>query len=406
MKLLFVNRFFHPDQSATSVMLSDLLSELNTTRRECVVITGSGVHTEGGDLEQRNFENVSIIRVPSLKNGNPSMAGRLLNFLLFYLGIIVVGLWRFERGDCVVCLTDPPLISVPVSIVARLKGAKVVNWLQDIYPETATILGFGSDDKLAIRLMRKLRDRSLKDASVNVCIGAAMKQRVRSLGVSEHQIRVIPNWTDEDGLAPMPISANPLRKEWDLSEESLIVGYSGNLGRAHDVDTMVDAGRRLIATGHTNLEFLFVGGGAKLALLPSVAEEPEIAPHFKIRGYRPRSELRLSLAVADIHWLSLEPELEGLIVPSKFYGAIAAGRPMIFIGETKGEVAGLIREADCGESFCKGDVQGVADYLARLASDCELRDALGRNARAFCEQELRRSGRISAWDELLTEMVA
>ncbi len=387
-------------------MLSDLLSELDTSNRECLVITGSGVHTEGGDLEQRNFQNLSVIRVPTLRKANPSMPGRVLNFLLFYIGVIVVGLRQFRKGDSVVCLTDPPLISVPVAMVAHIKGAKVVNWLQDIYPETATILGFGSDGNPAIRLLRKLRDHSWKSAHVNVCIGKRMKERVESLGVSDHRIRVIPNWTDEDALAPLPIADNPLRKEWNIAEDDMIVGYSGNLGRAHDVDTMLDAGRRLVASGQTNIQFLFVGGGVKHAFLPTVAEEPRIAPYFQVRGYRPRSELRLSLAVADIHWLSLEPELEGLIVPSKFYGAIAAGRPIIFIGDTNGEVAQLIAEAECGESFGKGNVHGVTDYLANLAADPTLRETLGRNGRQYCETKLRRRHRIDEWDELLTTMAA
>ncbi len=385
-------------------MISDLLSGLDTSERECVVITSASVHTEGDDLEQRNFENVRTIRIPGLARGNGSLLQRLFNFFLFYLGVIIVGLRTIKRDDAVICLTDPPLVSVFVQPIARLKRARMINWLQDIYPETATVLGFGSDTSLVVRMSRFLRDRSWKLANVNVCIGSRMAQRVAAIGVDEAKIRVIPNWADEDELAPLPIANNPLRSEWNLSESSVIVGYSGNLGRAHDVDTMLDAGRRLIAMGETHLQFLFVGGGVKHARLPVVANEPLIAPHFQVRGYRPRGELRLSLAVADIHWLSLEPELEGLIVPSKFYGAIAAGRPIIFIGDTDGEIARLINAAECGKSFGKGRVQEVVDYLQLLSNDAGLRRRLGENGRRYCEDNLRRLSRIGEWDDLLSQV--
>lgn len=405
LKIVFVNRFFYPDQSATSVMLSDLLEGLDTSAQECLVITSASIHTPGEDVEERDFEDVDVVRVPGFAKGNGSLATRLLNFLIFYLGVLVVGIYSIRRGDVVICLTDPPLISVPIHLVARLKRAHVINWLQDIYPEVATALGIGSPENLAIRAMRFFRDRSWKGAHTNVCIGAVMKQRVEERGVPSDRIRVIPNWTDEVALSPLPAANNPLRAEWGLPEDSVIVGYSGNLGRAHDIDTMLDAGRRLIAQGDRQLQFLFVGGGVKQALLPSVAAEPNIGPHFQVRGYRPRNQLQLSLAVADIHWLSLEPDLEGLIVPSKFYGAIAAGRPIIFIGDTNGEIARLLDEAECGKSFAKGDINGVANYIHALANDAGLRQHLGLRGRQYCEQHLTRDARIADWDELIAQVI-
>lgn len=403
-KFIFINRFFHPDQSATSVMLADMISGLDRSSHEWLVITSASAHTPGEDLEERDLSNVVVKRLPGLAKANPGMTGRLLNFLLFYLGVMIVGLRTVKRGDIVVCLTDPPLVSVVAYLVAKIKGGHVVNWLQDIYPEVATTLGIGSEKNLAIRGMTALRNRSWCRAHTNVCIGEIMKERVQQVCGREVRVRVIPNWSDEEALAPLPVANNPLRREWNLPEESVIVGYSGNLGRAHDIDTMLDAGRRLVASGERQLQFLFVGGGVKQALLPSVAEEPNIGPHFQVRGYRPRGELRLSLAVADVHWLSLEPELEGLIVPSKFYGAIAAGRPIIFIGDTQGEIARMLNEAECGCSFAKGDVHGVAEHLRALSHDAALRVRLGENARKYCEDHLRKSKRLADWGALLEEV--
>lgn len=403
MKLVFINRFFHPDQSATALMLGDLLEGIDRTSHECLVIASGSIHTPGDGVEQAHLQDVTVKRTWGLSKGSSSLGGRLVNFALFYLGVMAIGIRQIERGDVIVCLTDPPLISVPVQFVARIKGARVVNWLQDIYPETATTLGFGSHSNALIRMLRHLRDRSWKQAQMNICIGQRMKERVARCGVPHDKLHVIPNWADENVLAPLSREDNPLRREWDLPDDSVIVCYSGNLGRAHDVDTMLNAGRRLIAEGEKHLQFLFVGGGVKHALLPDAADEPLIAPHFPVRGYRPRNELRLSLAVADIHWLSLEPELEGLIVPSKFYGVIAAGRPIIFIGDPDGEIAQLISHAECGRSFRKEDVQGLMNYIRLLGSDTELRAQLGANGRRYCETHLTRTARIADWVNILRD---
>lgn len=404
MKLVFINRFFHPDQSATALMLGDLLAGIDRTAHECLVIASSSIHTHGDDVDDELPQYITVKRTWGLAQGGSSLAARLVNFVLFYLGVLTIGMRQIGRGDLVVCLTDPPLISVPVQFLARIKGARVVNWLQDIYPETATTLGFGSQDNALIRLLRLLRNRSWNHAHANICIGQRMKERVAHCGVPNDKLHVIPNWAEENSLAPLPSENNPLRSEWNLPDDSVIVGYSGNLGRAHDVDTMLDAGRRLVAEGETHLQFLFVGGGVKHALLPTPADEPKVAPYFQVRGYRPRSELRLSLAVADIHWLSLEPELEGLIVPSKFYGVIAAGRPIIFIGDTDGEIAQLISRAECGNSFRKGDVEGLANYIRMLGSDVRLRKRLGANGRDYCETHLTRAARIADWNRILREV--
>ncbi len=404
MRYIFINRFFYPDQSATAAMLTDLLGELDTTAREFVVIASASMHTPGDGQQNPDLEGVRVIRIPGLKKASSSVIPRLVDFALFYVGLLFVGGFTIKRGDTVVCLTDPPMVSVLVQALTQAKGARLINWLQDIYPETATALGFGHPRNPLVRLMKALRDRSWKRADMNVCIGEVMKSRVASHGVPGSRIRVVPNWADEVALAPLPVAHNPLRQEWGLPENRVIVGYSGNLGRAHDADTMLDAARQLVTAGEDRLHFLFVGGGVKLGLLPDADTQAGVASRIHTRGYRPRSELRESLSVADIQWLSLEPELEGLIVPSKFYGAIAAGRPVIFIGDTQGEIARLIAQAECGRSFAKGDVQGLADYLLTLAGDASLRERLGANGRRFSETHLSRLVRIAEWDTLLREI--
>jgi glycosyltransferase involved in cell wall biosynthesis len=311
-----------------------------------------------------------------------------------------------RRDDVIICLTDPPFAGIVATLLAQLKGASVIHWVQDIYPETATSLGFGSPSNPLIRLVAGLRDWAWSKAVINVVIGEHMLAMLQKHGVEARQVKVIQNWADDAQLVPLDLDANPLRQQWGFDDRTFVIGYSGNLGRAHDAETMLEAARLLAKDADGSLRFLFIGGGAKHALLQSAMAEQPLAGMIARQAYRPRAELSQSLNVPDVHWLSLEPELEGLIVPSKFYGAAAVGRPIIFIGDTEGEIAKLIRKADCGASFAKGDAKGVADFISALRKDPSLRRQLGDNARAYCVAQLSRAKRLSEWRALIEYLAA
>jgi glycosyltransferase involved in cell wall biosynthesis len=405
MRLIFINRFFYPDESATSLMLTDLVEGLAPLGLDIHVLTAAASYTPGSDGAQRRapLDKVSVTHLPSLPLSHHVLAGRALNFLVFYCALIVVGLIKLRRGDIIICLTDPPLVGICAALLARAKRARLVHWVQDIYPETAIRLGFGSQSNPILRLAVRLRDWAWKHAHANVVIGDHMAAMLRSRGVSSGQIRIIQNWADDDALQPLEPADNDLRAQWGFGEDDIIVGYSGNLGRAHDASTMLDAAALLSEREIAAIRLLFIGGGAKHALLEAAESGDRLASVIQRRPYRPRAELRESLSLPDIHWLSLEPNLEGLLVPSKFYGAAAVGRPIIFIGDTRGEVARMIAEAGCGASFNKGDAQGVAEFVSALARDHETRQRLGQNARDYSVSVLSRTHRLQQWLILVEE---
>jgi glycosyltransferase involved in cell wall biosynthesis len=405
MRLIFINRFFFPDESATSLMLTDLVEGLAPLGLDMRVITAAASYTDtGAPAHALPFPNLTIVRLPGLPVSNQSLAGRVLNFLAFYCGLLVAGLRHVRRGDLVICLTDPPFVGVLATLLARIRKARVVHWVQDIYPETATRLGYGSASNPLIRLLVRLRDWAWANAARNVVIGERMRDMLLARGIAARTVRVIPNWADDGELRPLAPEQNALREAWGFTADTLVIGYSGNLGRAHDADTMLEAAQLLAGEQSGRIRFLFIGGGAKHASLAAAKADAVRSAMLVWQSYRPRSELLESLNVPDVHWLSLEPELEGLIVPSKFYGAAAVGKPIIFIGDTDGEIARLIRMAGCGASFAKGDSEGVAVYIAQLAADPDLRLRLGTNARQFCEAQLTRKARLQDWRALVTEL--
>lgn len=404
-RVFFVNRFFWPDFSATSQILSDVAFAL-AGEGMTIEIIASRLAYGNPDLRypaEEERDGVRIHRVATTGFGRAGLIGRAIDYLSFYLSALVKAALSLRRGDILVVKTDPPLLSVPMRLVARLRGARQVNWLQDIYPEIAGLLGFSAFDGALGRLLAALRDRSLRASMMNVAIGEAMRGRLRATGLDEARIRVIENFTDDAAIVPRAASDNALRREWDYGPDTLVVGYSGNLGQAHDLGTMLGAAKLLHERGAGDIRFLFVGGGALFSDVRRFAEAHGLA-NIDTRPYQPRERLSESLTVPDVHWISLRPAVEGYILPSKFYGVLAAGRPTLFIGHAGGEIAELVRANDCGWAFEIGDSAGVADRLQALAADRATAESAGRAARALMDERYRRERIVGKWKQLLDEL--
>jgi colanic acid biosynthesis glycosyl transferase WcaI len=201
-----------------------------------------------------------------------------------------------------------------------------------------------------------LRDRSLQAAKANVVVGNQMATRILSRNMDLHRVHVIPNWVDDAEISPLPPSDNPLRRQWEL-EDKFVVGYSGNLGRPHEFNTILAAS--ILLKDHPRIIFLCIGGGHSFDSLARSVEKFGLRRLFRFFPYQNQSLLKYSLGVADVHWISLKPQLEGLILPSKFYGIAAAGRPIIAITAKDGEIAELIEQHACGIIIAPGDAKAL-----------------------------------------------
>lgn len=402
MRAIFVNRFFHPDQSATSQLASDLAFALASRGMEVVAITS---RQRCGDARaalarEELVGGVRVLRVRTPTFGRAGLAGRALDYAGFYLG----SAWRLlriaRRGDVVVAMTDPPLLGAALLVVVRLRGARLVNWLQDLFPEIAEQLGVRAI-RAAARPLRWLRNAALRGAVVNVAIGETMARFVELQ--SGRSLEVIPNWAlEEGGGDALSQVAHPLRAAWGLGD-AFIVGYSGNMGRAHELQSLIEAAALL--QDQPQIAFVLVGDGAqRLALEQAVSDRDLANVHF--RPYQARDGLRLSLTLPDIHFVSLDARLEGLAVPSKFVGVIALGKPVLWMGAADGELGTLVRASAAGVVVPAGDVTALAHAIAELASNAGRVEELAVNASALWQRRFRRVDALDHWHRLLAGIMA
>lgn len=374
MKLVFFNRYYWPDRSATSQLLTDLATALAAAGHEVFVIAGNREQDPAAPRlpARARDRGVEVRRLRSTGLARFGLPGRAFDYLFFYLAAFAFALVHVRRDDVVIAKTDPPLLGAVLAPALRVKGAALVNWLQDLYPEIAEELGVLRPSPLTA-MLRWLRNRSLRQARVNVVIGERMRERVLALAPAA-AVAVIPNWSEPLSCPPSPALDNPYRRQLGLGDP-VVFGYSGNLGRAHRFEALLAAGARLHE--RRDLHFLVIGDGPQL---PAVRQAAQGFANWSFLPPQPRERLADALGAIDVHIVSLEPRLEGLVLPSKIYGVLAAGRPCIFIGAADGEVAALLQRHDCGMTVAAEDSTGLVKAFERYASDPELRRGHGRNA--------------------------
>ena len=399
-RTIFVNRFFHPDHSATAQILSDVAQHLAAEGFPVSVIASRTLYSgaAGALAKRETWQGVEIHRAATTRFGRSALPGRACDYATFYMSSFLSVLKHARKGDMVIAKTDPPLLGVTVGLAARLKRARRGNWFQDLYPEVAEAAGLKLPGPVLAGL-RWMRRRSVAKADLNVTIGRRMAVRLEDEAVGDPgSIRVIHNFSDDEALRPDPPGWRTLRSEWGFCDDDVVIGYSGNLGRAHDVDTILSAARTL--RDEPRYKFLFIGGGHSWNRVEAACSDWGLQNVF-FRPYQPRARIAHSLSVPDLHWISLQPAYEGLIVPSKLYGVASVGRPVIMIGAGDGEIGRLLKTHHFGETVAPGDVQALVSCIRRLGGNQAALDRMGRAARAFVDEEASRGRAFQRWrDEL------
>lgn len=389
-RLVLVNRYFHPDESATSQFLTDLARHLAGTHEVRVLASRQLLVDARARLPARaRLDHIQIHRLWSPSFGRQRLLGRLLDYLGFSAAVATWLLLHARRGDTVLAKTDPPVLGFVTTLATLGRGVTRVQWLQDLYPETAVQLGVLAPGGLAARLVRALRDWSLRRSALVVTVSAGMLEHLRSM-VGTARLVHIPNWADDYA------SGQDCRPA-DARSESLVVGYSGNLGHAHPIDGLLQ-----LAEGRADpaVRFLFTGGGVNHERLRARVRQLG-RTNWTFLPYQPREQLPDLLRRPDLHLVILDPRVERFIFPSKVYGILSAGRPIVHLGDPNGELARLLREQQCGWSLTAESGQALGALLETLRADPDQLQAASRNARRAYERSYSRSRALAAWEAAL-----
>lgn len=378
-RLLFLNRSYWPDVEATGQLLTELCEDLAGTFDVTVIAGQPNQNPAGMDYRTQGSQRrhgVHVRRVWNTRLPKHSLPGRVVNLLSYFAGAWLAAL-AVPRPDVVIVETDPPLLCLLGAFLRRWRRAKLVVYLQDIYPDIAVALGKLPDGP-PTRLLRRLMFGAYRRADRVVVLSRDMRDLLVASGVDAHKIECIPNWIDTEQVVPRK-EQNAFRAEHGLDGQ-FVVMYSGNMGLCQRLEDVLSAADML--RDRNDLLFLMVGDGASRPQLQASARRLNLS-NIRFLPYQPKDRLAESLSAADLHLVPLDPRVSSCLMPSKLYGILASGTPVLAIAPEDCELAEVARREAVGLVVPPGQPEALADAIRGLADSREKLGPMGRSARAL-----------------------
>lgn len=391
--VLFINRVYPPAGGATGALLAELAEDLVEAGWPVSVVTGPAP----GAPPQEVRGGVHVHRVSSLPFDRHQTVRRALAYLSLY-PMLFLKAAQLRSHDVVVTKTDPPMQFVFAPLLKAWTGQALIHWAQDVYPDIAEAVGVIRRRGLLARLLRPLATAALRRHDRVMAIGRCMKARLVERGLTPDDIAVVPNWPP-DTVEPVPHAENPFRHEHEL-DDAFVVMYSGNMGLAHRFEPILDAAALL--RFDPQVVFLFVGDGPRRAAIQQRAAGRGL-DNVRFLPFQPFDQLAYSLSAADLHLVTMRAGTNGLVVPSKAYGALAAGRPCLLLGPDDSEVGQLIAEHECGAALPGATGRELADAIWAWKQDAQRRREAQRNAAASVKNARRRA--VERFTQLVREVL-
>jgi len=385
MRILLLNEYYPPDTSATAKMAAQV-AECLAQRHDVTVVAGRPSYDPDefypfALLRRDTRNNVQVERVGSTAYPRHEMRRRVSNYLS-YLALAVPRALAI-KSDVIMAMTDPPVAGIAGAFVARLASRPFVYNIRDLYPDMA----LGGDIVRPSRWVEQweqLHRRALKQAARVIVLGEDMRSRILSKGVAAERVVVVRDGTSLPSTAPRPDDPAVQRIVQEIRcGFPFVVLHAGNLGFYGAWETLLKAAEIL---RDESSGLVFIGDGANRRPLELSAAN---LPNVRFLPFRPADEVPHVMMAGDVHVVTVRRGLEGVVVPSKLYSILAAGRPVLAIADPKSDAARIVSESGCGLAVDPDDPAAVAQAIRRLRDNPAQLAEMGRCAQAAAERYAR-----------------
>lgn len=382
LRLTVVTQFFPPDYAATGQLIQELAAYLGTHNIQPQVFTGQpGYAFSQANAPNREItsEQVRIRRTRTTRFWSKRVRGKTLNGVLFCLRAILHVLKHRREIDILLLTTAPPFLSVIGFFANLFFGIPYVCLIYDLYPDVVTELGVSDDESLIVKTWHWVNRLVWQKAQNIIVLSSTMEERL----LDKHPYLIdkvveIHNWADAQKIQPLDKKDNWFAQEYQTDEKFTVL-YSGNLGRCHDAETILATVELL---KDEPIQFVFIGAGAKYEDCLEKVSAMGI-DNCRFLPYQPKEVLPYSLTSADLALVSIAPGLEGVVVPSKVYGVMAAGVAIAAICEPHSYLQDLLNGGGFGTCFNNNDAARLADFIRHLAANPKKATAMGYVGREY-----------------------
>jgi glycosyltransferase involved in cell wall biosynthesis len=370
-RIVFLNQMAGP-------LFRELAEDISKELSPALLFTGFPDTLKAGSID-----SLSIIAAPRYRRKND--VTRILSWTQYFV-CALFRCWCRWKSALLFIVSNPPFVGIIAYLFKRLRGQRYVVLVYDIYPDILVRFGRLKESGLIARLWRRMNRLVWGNAEVVFTLGdrmAANLEKQFNVGkTSAGKVFVIPNWADIDWIRPVVKSKNDFAKKYNQVGK-LTVMYSGNLGQTHDIETILDAAKRL--RENDAIGFMIIGEGHKKNLVEK-AKFNDGLDNLTLLPFQPEYVLPTSLPTADIAVITLDKGSEGLMIPSKTYYAMAAGSALIGLCDNNSEVAHIIKRHNCGIVVSPGDVDGMVNGIIDLFGDKAKLNQYRVNSRSAAEK--------------------
>ncbi|MGD0305702.1 MAG: glycosyltransferase family 4 protein [Candidatus Acidiferrales bacterium] len=376
MHILLLNEYYPPDTSATAKMAVQVAETL-ATKHQVTVVAGRPSYDPDeyypyAILQVRTRNGVTVECVGSTAYPRHQMKRRVSNYLS-YLALAVPRALAIHP-DVILAMTDPPIAGLAGALVATLAGKPFVYNIRDMYPDMAVGGDIVQRGKF-VQTWESMHRWALRKAARVIVLGDDMRDRIMGKGIAPDRVVIV-----RDGAtfpASLPSTSDSIVQEIRCGFPFVAL-HAGNLGFYGAWDTLLKAAEIL---RNENSGLVFIGDGANRERLASAATQAG-ASNVKFLPFRPFEQVQHVMMAGDVHVVTIRRGLEGVVVPSKLYGILAAGRPVLVVANAKSDAARIVVDSGCGLTADPDDPQGVANAIRELRSDPQRLSEMGTRARA------------------------
>ena len=395
-------QYFYPEHVSSATLITELALGLNNRGIDVSVVCGypqEFVSDNNKEIQVNEIlEGVAIKRVKYTTFNNKSKFGRIFNFFSLFLSMLTK-FFYLRKFKKIIVYSNPPILPLITYLLKKVYGTEFIFVAFDVYPDNALKINSIKENGLIHKLMNFINRRVYSNASTIILLGNEMKDYVLShkIAMSSKNLKVIPNWfSNEKNIGSLLVVNNEFKKIRENNK--FIVLYSGNMGPVQDMETILQG--ILNFKNHEDIFFIFSGHGSKVEYVKSFLENNKIN-NARVFGFLQGQDYADVLSISDVCLVSLEKGIEGLGVPSKTYGYLAAGKPVISIMNHQTDISKDLDEFKCGVNIIQGDLVGFENAINRYFINLSLMEVESLNARKLYETKYMKDLNIDKYYELI-----
>ncbi len=384
-RLTILNQFFYPDYAATGQLLYSLSKSLYKKGLKINVLTSfpGYSYVKKQNIIDENDRSYKIKRFSISKLLILKRSPKLIKALIFCLNIFIRLLFYNNKKELILYTSEPLFLPVLGYFLYKLKSLNYIIILYDLYPEILIDLKILGKNNMIIKAWQYLNELTYEKSEEIIVLSKDMKNKIlNNYKINPKKIKIIPSWADTEKIYPIPRSRNWFIKKHQINNKFIIL-YSGNQGRLHDLETLINAAKFL--KNDRNFLFLFIGDGVQNKKLKEFVKSNNL-DNCKFLPYQKLIDLKFSLSCADLGIVSIREDSIGCVAPSKLYGYLAAGKPLAVISPKNSYLKDLIAKKELGKWFENGNFKDLVSFIIELKNSKDLQKQLKANCLNYLKE--------------------